>query len=695
MILTRILQVLSDRPNVFFNLVFLLTMLPLSSSAQSGVLTPEKLWGLQRVALADVSADGSTVLYNVTSYDIPADKGTTRVYSCNLSGATRCLTDGSASAQAVGIAPSGRIAYLQQGQLWTMAPDGSDKRQASRIEGGIDNVKFSPKGDAVLFTRRVKYRPTPAELYPQYPRADVRIVDDLMYRHWNAWQDDTVSHVFYAPFNGTEISGEGTDIMAGQPYDSPLSPFGGAEQLAWSPDGLKIAYTCKKKEGARAAVSTDADIYIYQIVSGQTENLTQGNGGYDTCPAWSPDGRFIAWLSMDEDGYEADKNDIKLYDWTTGRTYNLTERWDETVEQFVWEKTGLSIVFRAALNGVEQLFEYRLPKNLEEISPNTSVVQLTKGQTCTGAFLTTGKNIIAERYDFNRPNEIVAYDLRRKTFRYLTDVNGAAFRDIAPSPVEERWVTTTDGRHMLVWMVFPPDFDRSKKYPALLFCGGGPQSPLTPAYSFRWNYQLMAAKGYVVVIPNRRGLPGFGVKWNEEISGQWGGQAITDLLTAIDDVAREPYIDAERLGAVGASYGGYSVYMLAGRHQGRFKAFIAHCGTFDMKSWYGTTEEVFFANKDLGGAYWENRSNPSYNEYSPSSHVDKWDTPILILQGEQDFRVPVGQSMQAFQAARLRGIDARMVLFPQECHWILRPQDSLLWQAEFFGWLDKYLGGER
>ena len=288
----------------------------------------------------------------------------------------------------------------------------------------------------------------------------------------------------------------------------------------------------------------------------------------------------------------------------------------------------------------------------------------------------------------------MAYDLKRKTIRPLTDVNGPAMQSIAPSPVQARWVTTTDGRQMLVWMVFPPHFDPAKKYPALLFCGGGPQSPLTPDYSFRWNFQLMAAKGYVVVIPNRRGLPGFGVKWNEEVSGAWGGQAITDLLTAIDDVAREPYIDRERLGAVGASYGGYSVYMLAGKHQGRFKTFIAHCGTFDMKSWYGTTEEIFFANKDLGGAYWQNKANPSYNEYSPSSYVDLWDTPILILQGEQDFRVPLGQSMQAFQAARLRGIEARMVLFPDECHWILRPQDALLWQAEFFSWLDKYLAPE-
>lgn len=672
----------------FFLLFFTMTTV---SKAQTGVMTPEKLWQLSRVSLAGASADGSTVLYNVTTYDIQTDKGTTHIFACNLSGASRQLTDGEKSAQAIGITPGGRIAYMQEGQLWTMAPSGTDKRQAGNIEGGIANVKFSPKGDAVLFTRDVKFRKTPAELYPEQPKANVRIIDDLMYRHWNDWEDDRVSHVFYAPFNGTEVSGSGTDIMEGEPYDSPLTPFGGAEQLAWSPDGMKIAYTCKKKQGTQAAISTDADIYIYDVVSKKTENLTEGNKGYDTCPAWSPDGRFIAWLSMDEDGYEADKNDIKLYEWATGKTYNLTERWDETIEEFTWEKTGAAIVFRTAFNAVEQLFEFRLPKSLNEISPNTCIAQLTKGKACVGAFLLTGKNIIAERYDFNRPNEIVSYDLKKGTFRYLTDVNGAAFNDIKPSEIKERWVNTTDGKHMLVWVVLPPDFDASKKYPALLFCGGGPQTPLTPSYSFRWNYQLMAANGYVVVIPNRRGLPGFGVKWNEEISGQWGGQAITDLLTAIDDVAREPYIDKNRLGAVGASYGGYSVYMLAGKHEGRFKTFISHCGTFDMKSWYGTTEEIFFANKDLGGPYWQDRSNPSYNEFSPSSYVDKWDTPILIMQGEQDFRVPTNQSMQAFQAARLRGIEARMVLFPDECHWILRPQNSLVWQGEFFGWLDKYL----
>lgn len=670
---------------------FLLTAMTATAYAQQDVMTPEKLWQLQRAALCDVSQDGNTVLYNVTSYDIAADKGTTHIFTTDLSGRSRELSRGDKSVTAVGFTPDGLVAYMQDGQLWIMDANGYNARQASNIEGGISNVKFSPKGDAVLFTREVKTGKTTADLYPSLPKANARIIDDLMYRHWSQWEDDKVSHVFYAPFNGREISGSGTDILAGEPYDSPLSPFGGAEQLAWSPDGLKIAYTCKKKTGTQAALSTDSDIYIYDIVTKETENLTQGNKGYDTCPAWSPDGRFIAWLSMDEDGYEADKNDIKLFEPATGKTYNLTERWDETVEAFAWEKDGASLVFRTALNAVEQLFEYRLPKSLAQLSPNADIVQITKDKSCSGAFLLTGKHIIAERYNFNRPNEIVAYDLKRRTFRFITDVNGPAFKNIMPSQVQERWVPTTDGKHMLTWVILPPDFDPAKKYPALLFCGGGPQTPLTPSYSFRWNYQLMAAKGYVVVVPNRRGLPGFGVKWNEEISGQWGGQAITDLLTAIDDVARESYIDRERLGAVGASYGGYSVYMLAGRHEGRFKAFVSHCGTFDMRSWYGTTEEIFFANKDLGGPYWQDRGNPSYLEFSPSSYVDKWDTPILIMQGEQDFRVPENQSMQAFQAARLRGIDARMVLFPDECHWILRPQDALLWQSEFFAWLDKYL----
>lgn len=488
--------------------LLLTSTMTLATNAQNEVMTPEKLWELQRVSLAGVSPDGSTVLYNITQYDVAANQGTTRIAACNLSGQQRQLTDGTQSAQAIGFTPSGRVAYLQQGQLWTMTPAGEDARQATHIEGGIENVLFSPKGDAVLFTRQVKYRPTTAELYPELPKANARIIDDLMYRHWNTWEDDKVSHVFYAPFNGTEVSGEGTDIMAGQPYDSPLTPFGGAEQLAWSPDGLKIAYTCKKKQGTAAAISTDSDIYLYDIVSGKTENLTQGNGGYDTNPAWSPDGRFLAWLSMDEDGYEADKNDIKILEWATGHTYNLTERWDETVEAFAWEKNSLSLVFRTAFNGVEQLFEYSLPKDLSQLAPNQDITQLTKEKTCTGAFIPTGKYIIAERYDFNRPNELVAYDLKRKTIRPLTDVNGPAMQSIAPSPVQARWVTTTDGRQMLVWMVFPPHFDPDKKYPALLFCGGGPQSPLTPDYSFRWNFQLMAAKGYVVVIPNRPGASG-------------------------------------------------------------------------------------------------------------------------------------------------------------------------------------------
>lgn len=663
----------------------------LQAGKPAGVMTPETMWKLGRVSLQAVSDDGQTIIYGVTRYDVTANKGTSQLFCVTMSGATSQLTDGDKSASAVGFTRQGRIAYMQDGQLWTMARDGSGKKQASNIEGGISNVKISPKGDAVLFTRDVKYRETTAEMYPSLPKANAIIVEDLMYRHWNQWEDDMVSHVFYAPFDGEKISGSGTDIMPSEPYDSPLSPMGGAEQLAWSPDGIKIAYTCKKKTGAQAAVSTDADIYIYDIVSKQTQNLTEGNKGYDMNPAWSPDGRFIAWTSMEEDGYEADKNDIKLYEWSTGKTYNLTSRWDETIEEFAWERTSDKIIFRTTLNAVEQLFEYRLPKTLAAIDPHTSIVQLTKGDDCKGAFILTPKFIIAERYDFNRPNEIVAYDMKKRTFRYLTDVNGDIFKNIKPAVVKKRLVPTTDGKQMLVWELLPPDFDASKKYPALLFCGGGPQNAITPSYSFRWNFQLMASNGYVVIVPNRRGLPSFGVRWNEEISGQWGGQAITDLMTASDAIAAEPYVDETRMGAVGASYGGYSVYMLAGKHQGRYKAFISHCGTFDNRSWYGTTEEIFFANKDLDGPYWKDYRAPSYNEFSPSSYVEKWDTPILIIQGQQDFRVPENQSMQAFQAARLRGIESRMVLFPDECHWVLKPQNSLLWHAEFYGWLDKYL----
>lgn len=500
-----------------------------------------------------------------------------------------------------------------------------------------------------------------------------------------------VSHVFYAPFDGEKISGSGTDIMSGEPYDSPLSPMGGAEQLAWSPDGMKIAYTCKKKTGAQAAVSTDADIYIYDIVSKQTQNLTEGNKGYDMNPAWSPDGRFIAWTSMEEDGYEADKNDIKLYEWSTGKTYNLTSRWDETIEEFAWERTSDKIIFRTTLNAVEQLFEYRLPKTLAAIDPHTSIVQLTKGDDCKGAFILTPKFIIAERYDFNRPNEIVAYDMKKRTFRYLTDVNGDIFKNIKPAVVKKRLVPTTDGKQMLVWELLPPDFDASKKYPALLFCGGGPQNAITPSYSFRWNFQLMASNGYVVIVPNRRGLPSFGVRWNEEISGQWGGQAITDLMTASDAIAAEPYVDETRMGARRRFL--RRLFGIHARRQAPRSLQSVHITLRDVR-------QPQLVRHDRRNFLCQQRSRRTVLERLPRTVVQrifpfqlcgKMDTPILIIQGQQDFRVPENQSMQAFQAARLRGIESRMVLFPDECHWVLKPQNSLLWHAEFYGWLDKYL----
>ena len=674
---------------VSFIITLFLTIIMNIQAQNTTPLTPETLWKMGRVSLQCLTPDATKALYSVTRYNIDENKGTSTLYAVNVDGSS--VVEIATGATAVGFTSEGRLLYIKGGKFYTIGIDGKDSREAGTLSQEVTGARLSPQGDRIVFTAEVKYRKTPAEIYPQYTKANVVITDDLMYRHWNYWEDDKVSHVFYVDFDGEKTVGEAVDIMKGEPYDAPLMPFGGMEQINFSRDGKQIAYTCKKKEGTAYATSTDSDIYIYDIESATTRNLTEGNHGYDTCPVWSPCGKYIAWSSMDEDGYEADKNDIKVYDIAAGKTYNLTSEWDETIEEFTWVTSG-EIMFRTAVEAVEQLFTYTLPKKLADIDVTKSIKQITHlNDECIGSFIPAGKKVIVTRYGFNRPAEVFSYDVKKDSYTAITHENDEIFATIPSVKVEKRWVPTTDGKKMLVWVLLPPSFDSTQKYPAMLFCGGGPQNAICPSYSFRCNFALMAHEGYVTIIPNRRGLPSFGVEWNREISTQWGAQAITDLMTASDAVVKEPYVDEKRVAAVGASYGGYSVFMLAGKHQGRYSAFISHCGTFDTRSWYMTTEELFFAHKDMGCAPWENPTHPSYTEYSPVSHVDKWDTPILIIQGAQDYRVPEGQSMQAFTAARMRGIPSRYVLFPEECHWVLRPQNSLVWHAEFYSWLDKYL----
>lgn len=611
-------------------------------------LTPEQLWSLGRVSGLGLTKDGKNVVYRVSTPSLSENKSSSKAYSIPIEGGTAT--------------------------------------EVSDVSSVIANSRISPDGKYQLSHKEVKINKVHGnEIYPDLPKSNVQIYDDLNYRHWDEWEDGRYSHVFYHPIiNGQP--GEGKDIMAGEPYDCPQKPFGGDEDFIWSPDSKSILYVTKKKVGKAYAVSTNTDIYSYHIESAKTTNLTEGMMGYDTQPSYSSTGT-LGWLSMRRDGYESDKNDIIIK--TGTNKINITKDWDGTVNSFVWSNDGRKIFFIAPVDGTTQLFEINNPA-----AKNQSLVQLTKGDfDITGVVGQTANTLVVTRTDMNHATEIYTLELGSKNWQQLTHVNDAAYAGIGKSKIERRYVTTTDKKKMLVWVIYPPDFDAAKKYPTLLYCQGGPQSALTQFYSYRWNFQLMAAQGYIIVAPNRRGMPGFGVEWNEQISKDYGGQVMRDYLTAIDEVAKENYVDKSRLGCVGASFGGYSVFYLAGNHEGRFKTFISHDGIFDMKSMYGTTEELWFVNWDNGGAYWDDNAaaQKSYNEYNPLNYVNKWDTPILIIQGGKDYRVPLGQGLEAFQAAQLKGIKSKLIYLPEENHWVLSAQNAMVWQREFFKWLDETL----
>jgi dipeptidyl aminopeptidase/acylaminoacyl peptidase len=552
----------------------------------------------------------------------------------------------------------------------------------------VDDL-ISPDGRYKLSTEEVKLQKVSgSDFYPHLTKSNVRIYDSLNYRHWDTWFDGSFNHVFIAPVENGK-PGKAKDIMPGELYDCPQKPFGGDEDFIWSPDSKKVVYVCKKKFGTAYAISTNTDLYEYDVTQGTTRNLTQGMMGYDVNPAFNSAGT-LAWLSMKRDGYESDKQDIVV---STGMgTVNLTRHRDDIhVENFRWAEDNRHIYFTAAVNGTLQLFEVDNP-GLTFKMPD--IRQLTKGDfDITGIVGQSGNTLVLSRTDMNHATELYTLHLDNGSLTQLTHVNDSLYAQVAQCKTERRWVKTTDDKQMLVWVIYPPGFDASKKYPTLLYCQGGPQSALTQLYSFRWNFQLMASQGYIVVAPNRRGMPGHGTQWNEQVSKDWGGQVIKDYLSAIDAVSKEPFVDKSRLACVGASFGGFSVYELAGMHNHRFKSFIAHDGVFDFRSMYGTTDEMWFENWEKGGPYWEKNNavaQRSFNQ-SPSNFVDKWDTPILIIQGGKDFRVPIEQGQQAFQAAQLRGIKSRFLFFPEENHWVLGAQNALVWQHEFFKWLKETL----
>ncbi|SJN40457.1 S9 family peptidase [Sphingobacterium sp. JB170] len=651
------------------------------------IMTPEKLWTLGRVSAEGISRDGKTLLFGVSNYNIQDNTSEKNLFHIPVAGGqAKPFTKDKGGESVVQITDKDEVIYTYEGQLWKKPINGQESIQLTDFEGGLENVKFSPNGKHILFSRAVvikKYHS--ADKYEDLAKSDVYIYDDLDYRHWDTFNKGEFNHLFLASFEDGEI-GEAKDLLEGEPYYTPQAPFGGTEDYTWAPDSRSVLYVSKKKFGKEYAQSTNTDIYRYDILSQNTTNITVGMNGYDTNPAYSPDGTKLAWLSMKTEGYEADKNDIILLDKKATQRVNLTKTWDGTVEAFYWSKNGRKLYFTAPTKGTVQLFQ------IDATIRGAKVRQMSEGDfDITGIVGEVDGGLIVTSTTMTRATEVYSFNFKRKTLVPVTHVNDHIFNKLAPTKVEGRFTKASDGEDLFSWVIYPPDFDKNKKYPTLLFCQGGPQAATTQGYSYRWNFQLMASQGYIVIMPNRRGMPGWGVKWNEDISGDWGGQAIQDYLSAIDDLSKEPYIDSDRIGAVGASYGGYSVFMLAGVHQGRFKTLISHCGLFDMTAWYGTTEELFFANHDLGGPYWDSNNSKNYTDFNPIKYVDKWDTPILIFQGGKDFRVPVGQGLSAFQAAQLKNIKSRLVYLPEENHWVLSGHNAQVWQREFFGWLKETL----
>lgn len=656
--------------------------------SETGEFTVEALEALGRVSDPQISPDRTKILYGVSYESVEQNKSNLDLYVMNLDGSdNKRITKTPDSENGYTWIDGGKkIAFIspvdEKPQLWIMNADGSGRKAVSNVENGIQGFLFSPDEKKVVMIGTVKYNRTAQDIYPDLPKATGRVFDDIMYKHWDEWVTE-IPHPLVGDFNGSEVSGV-TDIMADEPYEAPMKPFGGIESFAWSPDGSKLIYVSRKKTGKAYAQSTNSDLYQYDIATKKTINLTEGMMGYDTNPTYSPDGKYVAWLSMEHDGYESDKNRIFIMNMADGTKTDLTTDWDYTADAIAWNPNGKSIYFIAPKDGVTPIFSVDIA---------TKEVKEVANGVCDYASLcpVDETTLLSMRHSMIAPNEVVA--VKGNDVKQISNVNTELLASLDMPTVEKRMVPTTDGKLMTTWVVYPPKFDKNKKYPAILYCQGGPQQAVSQFWSFRWNFALMASHGYIVIAPNRRGLPGFGTEWNAQISKDYGGQNMKDYFSAVDDMKKEPYIDAEHIGAVGASYGGFSVYWLAGHHEGRFAAFIAHAGIFNTEAQYLETEEMWFADWDLGGPFWAKDNEAAQRSYANSPHrfVDKWDTPILITHGEYDFRILASQGMMAFNAAVLRGVPAEMLIFPDENHWILKPQNSVMWQRVFFRWLDRWL----
>ena len=684
-------------------------------------MTPEALWAMGRISGYSASPDGRHIVYQVGYYSVKANKSHHVLYIMNADGTGKqLLTKGDKNETDAAWLDNETIAFLTGSDVWSMKFDGSNRRQLSQTKGNVEGFKFSPDGKKVILLKSIPFHGSIQENPSDLPKATGRLVTDLMYRHWDHYVE-SIQHPFVANVDENGIGNDAVDILQGEPYECPMEPFGGIEQLDWSKDSKSIAYTCRKKTGVAYSISTDSDIYLYNVETRETKNLCkpanykapaveptktlktqsvnseenlQNLPGYDQNPKFSPDGRYVAWLSMSRDGYESDRQRLCCYDLATGEHKFLTESFDSHVDDFCWSDNtkDAQIYFIGVWHGTE---------NLYSINWKGEVKQLTDTWTDFGSIqmMNNGKQLLAERHSYTAPADLYVVTPNSKkpektVVAQITEENKQILDQLDKPTVQQRWVKTTDGQQMLTWIVLPPNFDETKKYPTLLFCEGGPQSPVSQFWSYRWNFFIMASQGYIIVAPNRRGLPGFGQEWLEEISGDWTGQCMKDYMSAIDDATTLPYVDKNHLGCVGASFGGFSVYYLAGHHEGRFKCFIAHDGAFNLEAMYTETEENWFSNWEYDDAYWNKdltaNARKTY-ENSPHRFVDKWDTPILCIHGEKDYRINATQGMSAFNAARMRGIEAQLLIFPDENHWVLKPQNGILWQRTYFNWLDRWL----
>ena len=656
---------------------------------QGDLMTPEVLWSFGRLSEPAVSPDKKTILYGVTWYSIEQNKGNRELFLIDTDGKNcRQITHTPFSEnQAEWSADGNKIRFMstESGsmQLWEMASDGSNRIQLTDITDGISGYRFSPDEKKLLYTADVAADKPLQDLYKDLPKATGKIFNDYMYRHWDTWVE-SYSHVFVTDVNGQMIKG-GTDILKGEAYECPLQPFGGMEQITWSPDCKTIAYTCRKKKGLAYTLSTNSDIYLYQLENGITTNLTEGMMGYDVAPVYSPDGTKLAWQSMERDGYESDKNRLFVYDFNSKARTDFSKNFDQSAEGLIWSEDNKSIFFISDFHATDEIYQLTLSDG--------RIRKITEGIHNYTGVISAGNNLIATRVSMSSPAEIFSVDPISGKDTQLTFEDKDILDQLALGKVKQRWMRTTDNKMMLTWVIYPPHFDSTKVYPTLLYCEGGPQSTVSQFWSYRWNFQMMAASGYIIVAPNRRGLPGFGKEWNEQISGDYGGQNMKDYLSAIDEMCKEKYVNKNKLGCIGASYGGFSVYWLAGNHNKRFKAFIAHDGMFNLEAQYLETEEMWFANWDLGGSFWDKNNKVAQRSYATSPHkfVQNWDAPILVIHGGLDFRISYTQGMQAFDAALLKGIPAEFLFFPNENHWVLKPQNGILWQRTFYNWLDRWL----